>query len=53
MAHDYRAGRTFESLLRRARGLTQEEFAERVPLGSLRDWEQGRTEPDHPARAYL
>jgi len=41
--------------LRRALGLTQEEFAARyhVPLGTLRDWEQGRTEPDQPARAYL
>jgi putative transcriptional regulator len=41
--------------LRRALGLTQQEFAERyqVPLGTLRDWEQGRTEPDQPARAYL
>jgi putative transcriptional regulator len=35
--------------------LTQEEFAARyaIPLGTLRDWEQGRTEPDTPARAYL
>jgi putative transcriptional regulator len=41
--------------LRRALGLTQEEFAARyhVPIGTLRDWEQGRTEPDQPARAYL
>ena len=41
--------------LRRALGLTQEEFAYRyhIPLGTLRDWEQGRTEPDQPARAYL
>jgi len=41
--------------LRRALGLTQEEFAGRyhIPLGTLRDWEQGRTEPDQPARAYL
>ncbi|HLY47492.1 MAG TPA: helix-turn-helix domain-containing protein [Stellaceae bacterium] len=41
--------------LRRALGLTQEEFAARyrVPLGTLRDWEQGRSEPDQPARAYL
>jgi putative transcriptional regulator len=41
--------------LRRALGLTQEEFAERyrIPLGTLRDWEQGRTEPDQPAKAYL
>ena len=42
-------------LIRRALGLTQEEFAARfqIPLGTLRDWEQGRCEPDQPARAYL
>ena len=41
--------------LRRILGLTQQEFAARyhIPLGTLRDWEQGRTEPDQPARAYL
>jgi putative transcriptional regulator len=41
--------------LRRALRLTQEEFAlrYRVPLGTLRDWEQGRCEPDQTARAYL
>jgi len=41
--------------LRRVLGLTQEEFAARyhIPLGTLRDWEQGRCEPDQPARAYL
>ncbi|MGC2333148.1 MAG: helix-turn-helix domain-containing protein, partial [Candidatus Acidiferrales bacterium] len=41
--------------LRRALGLTQEEFAGRyhIPVGTLRDWEQGRSEPDQPARAYL
>jgi putative transcriptional regulator len=41
--------------LRRALALTQEEFAERyrIPVGTLRDWEQGRSEPDAPARAYL
>jgi putative transcriptional regulator len=41
--------------LRRALHLTQEEFAERyqIPIGTLRDWEQGRSEPDAPARAYL
>lgn len=41
--------------LRRALGLTQEEFATRyhIPLGTLRDWEQGRSEPDQPVRAYL
>jgi putative transcriptional regulator len=41
--------------LRRALGLTQDEFAARyhIPLGTLRDWEQGRSEPDQPTRAYL
>src|ERR1700736_6084311 len=41
--------------LRRALGLTQQEFAARyqIPLGTLRDREQGRTEPAQPARAYL
>ena len=41
--------------LRRALALTQEEFAARyrIPLGTLRDWEQGRSEPDQPTRAYL
>jgi putative transcriptional regulator len=41
--------------LRRALGLTQEEFATRyqIPIGTLRDWEQGRADPDQPARAYL
>jgi DNA-binding transcriptional regulator YiaG len=36
-------------------GLTQEEFAarSRIPLGTPRDWEQGTTEPDLAARAYL
>ncbi len=48
-----RAPRT--KTLRRALALTQEEFAARfhIPLGALRDWEQGRCEPDQPARAYL
>ena len=37
-------------ILRRALGLTQEEFAARyrIPLGTLRDWEQGCCEPDQP-----
>jgi|SRR5581483_3655600 len=41
--------------LRRALGFTQEEFAARyqIPIGTLRDWEQGRAAPDAPARAYL
>jgi putative transcriptional regulator len=42
-------------IIRRALGLTQEEFSARyrIPLGTLRDWEQGRTEPDQTAKAYL
>jgi putative transcriptional regulator len=42
-------------VIRRALRLTQEEFAARyhIPLGTLRDWEQGRAQPDQPARAYL
>lgn len=42
-------------VIRRALGLSQEEFSARfrIPLGTLRDWEQGRTEPDQAARAYL
>jgi putative transcriptional regulator len=42
-------------IIRRALGLTQEEFAARfqIPLGTLRDWEQGAKEPDQAARAYL
>jgi putative transcriptional regulator len=42
-------------IIRRALGLSQEEFAARfhIPLGTLRDWEQGRKDPDTAARAYL
>lgn len=42
-------------IVRRALELTQKEFATRyhIPLGTLRDWEQGRAEPDQPTRAYL
>ena len=42
-------------IIRRALELTQEEFAVRyhIPIGTLRDWEQGRAEPDQPTRAYL
>jgi putative transcriptional regulator len=45
----------FVATMRRTLRLTQEEFALRfaIPLGTLRDWEQGRTEPDATAKAYL
>lgn len=41
--------------LRRKLNLTQEEFARtfHLSLGTLRDWEQGRNQPDHAARALL
>lgn len=43
--------KTFRTTLR----LTLEEFAERyqIPIGTLRDWEQSRAEPDATARTYL
>ena len=42
-------------VIRRALKLSQEEFATayHIPIGTLRDWEQGRKEPDAAARAYL
>jgi len=41
--------------IREATGLTQEKFAQRidVPIGTLRNWEQGRRFPEGPARALL
>jgi putative transcriptional regulator len=41
--------------IRTARGLSQREFAARycIPVGNVRDWEQGRSVPDKTARAYL
>ena len=42
-------------VLRMALGLTQEEFAETygIPVGTLRDWEQGRREPDQASKTLL
>ena len=42
-------------IIRRALGLTQEEFAKQfhIPIGTLRDWEQDRNSPDTAAEAYL
>ena len=41
--------------LRRALRMSQEEFAERfhLSLATVRDWEQGRTQPDQAASTYL
>ena len=42
-------------IVRRTLQLTQEEFAARyqITIGTLRDWEQDRYEPDGAAKAYL
>jgi putative transcriptional regulator len=42
-------------VIRQALGMSQEQFATTfgIPLGTLRDWEQGRAEPDQAARSYL
>ncbi len=42
-------------IVRRALGLSQEEFAAcyRIPLRTLCDWEQSRSAPDAPGRAYM
>ena len=42
-------------VIRRALKLTQEEFAAQfhIAIGTLRDWEQNRYEPDGAAKAYL
>ena len=52
------AGETAAAIARAVRkrlGLSQTEFAARfhVPVGTLRDWEQNRRQPDAPALAYL
>jgi len=41
--------------LRKRMNLTQEEFAERfgLPLGTVRDWEQGAHRPDRAAQVLL
>lgn len=41
--------------LRERLGMTQEDFAAtyKIPVGTLRDWEQRRKNPDATARAYL
>jgi putative transcriptional regulator len=41
--------------IRKKLHMTQEQFAMRfhLPLGTLRDWEQGAKQPDTAARSYL
>jgi len=50
-----RPPRTSGQIIRRAFKLSQEEFAAEfhIPIEILRDWEEGRIEPDPAARAYL
>jgi putative transcriptional regulator len=42
-------------IIRMAQGLSQEEFAQAygIPVATLRDWEQGRREPDQSAKSFL
>jgi putative transcriptional regulator len=41
--------------IRRSLRMSQQRFAEvyRIPLPTLKNWEQGRRHPDAPAAAYL
>jgi len=41
--------------IRRSLRMSQHRFAEayRIPLATLKNWEQGRRHPDAPAAAYL
>ena len=41
--------------IRRRLRMSQQEFARtyRIPLATLKNWEQGRRQPDAPASAYL
>lgn len=41
--------------IRRKLRMSQQEFAStyRIPLATLKNWEQGRRQPDAPAMAYL
>jgi putative transcriptional regulator len=51
-----RTGRTPQvKVIRRALELSQEDFSAQfqIPIGTLRDWEQCRKEPDAAAKAYL
>jgi putative transcriptional regulator len=42
-------------IVRMALGMTQEEFARSygIPVATLRDWEQGRREPDQASKTLL
>ena len=56
-AHEIKGMRRVSRIkvLRQRLGMTQEVFAQafRLPVSTLRDWEQRRSVPDAPARALL
>lgn len=54
-SREFRVDAIHVKAIREATGLTQEKFAKRidVPVGTLRNWEQGRRVPEGPARALL
>jgi putative transcriptional regulator len=41
--------------IRKRLNMTQQQFSQQfeLPLGTLRDWEQGTREPDSAAKSYL
>lgn len=45
----------FAKRIRWGLGMSQAQFSKafRIPIGTLRDWEQHRRDPDQAARAYL
>ena len=45
----------FAKQVRQQLALSQEDFATvfGIPIGTLRDWEQGRADPDQAAQSYL
>lgn len=52
--HRVRIPQWLRAIRKRLR-LSQNEFAARygIPIGTLRDWEQGRVRPDAATRAFL
>jgi putative transcriptional regulator len=55
VSREARAAGVLARLARRRLGLSQREFSDLffVPVGTLRDWEQGRKQSDRASLAYL
>ena len=55
VVHDIEVSDPDVAAIRRRTGLSQSVFARSigVPLGTLKDWEQGRRRPEGPARVLL